>query len=111
MYFCIPRLFSSVPPCEICIQKTKIMACNFQIEFPSLATEHIETARKAIVKHGGTLNLKGQKGTFDIPSVIGKIAGSFKIDGALVDFNIEHKPFLLTCHRIEKEIRKYAGMS
>ena len=86
------------------------MSCNFKIVFPGLAHEHIDTARQAIVKHGGTLDEKGDKGVFEINIGIGKIAGNYKITGAEVEFNITNKPFIISCHRIEKEIRKYAGM-
>ena len=86
------------------------MSCNFKIKFPSLAHEHMDTARKAITKHGGTLQEKGNTGTFEIHIGIGKIAGSYSIIGEEVDFTITHKPFIITCHRIEKEIRKYTGM-
>ena len=86
------------------------MACNFKIEFPGLATEHIETARAAIVKHGGYFELNGKGGAFEISTAIGKIDGSFIIKDNEVTFNIDRKPFIVTCHRIEKEIRKYVGM-
>ena len=86
------------------------MSCNFKIKFPSLATEHIETARAAVVKHGGFFELNGKGGAFEIHTAIGKIDGSFVVNGNEVDFHIDRKPFILTCHRIEKEIRKYVGM-
>jgi hypothetical protein len=84
--------------------------CNFKIEFPSLAHEHIDAARAAIIKHGGRLDEKGDSGTFELHIGIGKIAGSYVINGEEVEFTITHKPFIITCHRIEKEIRKYTGM-
>ncbi len=86
------------------------MACNFKIEFPGLAMEHIETARAAVVKHGGYFELNGKGGVFEIHTPIGNIDGSFIMKGNEVTFNIDKKPFILTCHRIEKEIRKYVGM-
>ena len=85
--------------------------CNFKIIFPSLAHEHIDTARAAIIKHGGTLREKGDSGTFEIHIGIGKIAGNYAIVGEEVEFNITHKPFIVSCHRIEKEIRKYTSMA
>jgi hypothetical protein len=85
--------------------------CNFRIAFPSLAHKHIDTARNAIMKHGGTLKENGDSGTFEIHIGIGKIAGNYNIVGEEVEFNITHKPFIITCQRIEKEIRKYTGMS
>ena len=86
------------------------MSCNYKIVFPSLAHEHIDTAREAIMKHGGTLDEKGDGGTFELHIGIGKIAGSYKITGEEVDFTITHKPFIISCGRIEKEIRKYTGV-
>ena len=84
--------------------------CNFRIAFPSLAHEHLETARAAIVKHGGTFEEHDNGGTFEIHIGSGKIAGSFVMDDGEVEFTITHKPFIITCHRIEKEIRKYSGL-
>ena len=86
------------------------MSCNFKIVFPGLANEHIETARAAVVKHGGSFELNGKDGAFEIHTAIGKIDGSFILKGNEVTFNIDRKPFILTCSRIEKEIRKYVGM-
>ena len=86
------------------------MSCNFKINFPSLAKEHIETAKAAIVKHGGKVVDKGNSGTFELHIGIGKIAGEFEIIGSEIDFHITHKPFIIPCSVIEKEIRKYAGM-
>jgi hypothetical protein len=86
------------------------MSCSFKIEFPGLALEHIETARAAVVKHGGYFELNGKGGAFEIQTAIGKIDGSFIVKGNEVTFNIDRKPFILTCHRIEKEIRKYVGI-
>jgi hypothetical protein len=86
------------------------MSCNFKIKFPSLATEHLEMAKEAILKHGGSFDIKGNKGTFELHIGIGKIAGNVIMNGPEVDFNITHKPFLISCGVIEKQIRKYAGM-
>ncbi len=85
------------------------MSCNFKIKFPGLAKEHIETARAAVVKHGGFFELNGNGGAFEIHTPLGKIDGSFKMNGNEVDFFIDRKPFIISCHRIEKELRKYVG--
>ena len=67
--------------------------CNFKIVFPSLAHEHIDTARQAIIKHGGSLDEKGNTGVFEIHIGIGKIAGNYVITGEEVEFFF----FLIEC--------------
>ena len=86
------------------------MSCHFKIDFPGLAKEHIETAKTAIIKHGGKVVEKPNGGSFELSIGLGKIAGTYAIAGGEVTFNIDKKPFLIPCSVIEKEIKKYAGM-
>jgi len=85
------------------------MGHSIKLDYTSQSANHIKVAREAIKKAGGTYTGDDQNGDFEIPTPLGKIAGHFIIEPTCIEIIITHKPFLITHHRIEKELRKFAG--
>lgn len=81
--------------------------CNISIEIGKNKEELMAKAKKAITKAGGEFNIGESAGSFTIPTGIGKIAGDYKLEGTLFKLNVTHKPLLVSCGRIETELRKY----
>ena len=83
--------------------------CHISVEIGEVKNreELVDKARKAIAKHGGELKGDESRGTFDLHIVIGHIKGDYTIEGNIFNLAITHKPLLVSCKRIETEMRKY----
>jgi hypothetical protein len=81
--------------------------CNISIEIGKHKEELLAKAKKAITKAGGQFEVGHSAGSFSIPTGIGKIAGEYTLEGTLFKLHVTHKPLLVSCSRIETELRKY----
>lgn len=82
--------------------------CSFSIDFRESAPAMIEKAGNAIRGMGGTFSGDEATGEFSI-SVIGTLKGSYRIEGSTLHMSIHKRPAMLSCGRIEKELRRYIG--
>ena len=80
--------------------------CNIIIPFTGSADYYYNKAKQGVQQVGGTFNGNSSDGTFMVKTVLGTIAGSYKIAEQQLTMSITRKPFLLSCNRIEKELRK-----
>jgi len=83
--------------------------CNFNIGFNEPIGKLIEKAKSGIASIGGTFEGNTQKGNYSIPTQVGKITGSYHVQDNSIAFEIIDKPFLVSCKKIEDELRKYLG--
>ena len=83
--------------------------CNFTIEFTNPSEALIERARKEIIQTGGIFNGTTANGSFEIPTVLGRVKGSYNIQNQVIEMNITRKPFGVGCSRIERELREQLG--
>ena len=84
--------------------------CNFDIPFNGSSDELIAKASKAIRDAGGTFTIISvTQGNFSLPTPVGRIDGSYTIAGQVLSITITHKPGLVSCGRIEKELRERIG--
>lgn len=81
--------------------------CEFAINFPGTAEELVARAEKAIAQAGGTFNGTAQAGSFKISTMLGSVEGSYTVAEPKINISIEDKPFLVSCSKIEDELRKY----
>lgn len=81
--------------------------CNISINFNGSADQITKMAQQAISGEGGSFSGDDAAGKFVIPSPLGKVEGSYLVDNQSFNINISDKPFLLSCNRIEEELRKY----
>ncbi len=83
--------------------------CKFNVGFNESIETLIGKAKAAIHKAGGTFSGNNEKGNYAIPTPVGKITGNYTVSGSAITFEITDKPFLVSCNKIEGELRKYLG--
>ncbi len=83
--------------------------CNFSITFQGSAQDLANKLRTEITKRGGTFDGDATRGTFSIPTPIGKISGSYTISGQALDVTIFNKPMLVSCKTIQDYVEEYIG--
>lgn len=82
--------------------------CNFPIEYPRSKDEMVEQLKAAILAQtDGVFNGDATAGAFSFMAKGFALAGNYTISGDTIDVSITQKPWLLSCRRIESEIRKY----
>lgn len=79
--------------------------CEFTIPFNGSADGLVTRARQEIERAGGSFNGNALGGNFIGKTPIGSIGGSYQISGQEISIVISKKPFLLSCRKIEKELR------
>jgi hypothetical protein len=85
--------------------------CTFNISINEPIEQLIEKARDGITGVGGSFDGNTQSGTYNIPTPVGKISGLYTVSGSTVTFTIQSKPVLVTCKKIEDEIKKHLQSS
>jgi hypothetical protein len=83
--------------------------CDIRISFTSSAESLIERAKHEIEKAGGFFSGDSYSGNFQGKTPIGSISGSYQITGQEIHFSITKKPLLVSCRKIEKELRSAIG--
>lgn len=82
--------------------------CNFPIEYPRPKDEMVVQLKAAIESQtNGIFQGDTSSGSFSFTAKGFDLAGSYSIRGDIIDVNISKKPWLLSCGKIESEIRKY----
>jgi hypothetical protein len=81
--------------------------CNFTIEFTASADDLIQKAKAAITNSGGQFNGDTSSGAFMISTPVGNVAGSYAVENQSFHINIEDKPFLVSCSKIESTLRNF----
>lgn len=81
--------------------------CNFNINFTEPIETLIRKAEDAITSIGGTFDGDTVKGNFSIPTRAGKITGKYSVSDRSIAFEITDKPILVSCNKIENELRNY----
>lgn len=82
--------------------------CNFPIEYPKSKDEMVSQLKAAIESQtNGIFQGDTSSGSFSFTAKGFGLAGNYNIVGDVIDVNITKKPWLLSCKKIESEIRKY----
>lgn len=81
--------------------------CAFTIEFSGNADALVRKAKAALDAAGGTLDGDARSGDFAVKAGMISVSGSYQVEGTMMAVSITKKPVMLTCGRIEKEVRKY----
>ena len=81
--------------------------CNISINFSGNAEEMSKMAEHAIAAQGGSFSGDHLEGSFVIRSPLGDVEGNYLVENQAFNINITDKPFLLSCNRIEEELRKH----
>lgn len=83
------------------------MSCQFTITSAEPIEQLIAKARTAISAAGGTFEGNTEKGSYGLSTPLGKVAGTYTVNTANIEFRISDKPFLIPCSTIEQTLRKY----
>lgn len=85
------------------------MSCLFSITYTQPKEVLVDKLGNAVLSAGGKFAGTINNGTFEGNTPIGSFKGSYTVLGDIISVEIEKKPFLLSCGRIESEINKYLG--
>lgn len=84
--------------------------CNFSINFNGDAQSIINRAETAITNAGGSFERTSDTtGNFSIHTHAGIIVGNYTVVDQAFQIVITQKPFLVSCNRIEEELRRQIG--
>jgi len=83
--------------------------CSFSIEFSSDPESLVQQANTGITNANGKFSGDVNSGSFNISTPLGNIEGSYVINNFVITVSVNDKPMLLSCKRIETELRKFMG--
>ena len=83
--------------------------CKFNVDFNESIGTLIGKAKSAVMKVDGTFSGDNESGMYALPTPLGMITGNYTVSGNTIEFQITDKPFLVSCNKIEGELRKYLG--
>ena len=79
--------------------------CQFSLPLQGDPQSLLKRAENEIVRMGGAFNGDAAQGSFRAKSPLGSIEGTYQVVGDQIALNITKKPFLLSCRKMEKELR------
>ena len=80
--------------------------CDISIDFNGDPDQLIRSAEHAISGAGGSFSGTNSDGKFAINSPLGKVSGTYTVQGQSFNISITDKPFLVSCSKIEDELRR-----
>lgn len=81
------------------------MTCAFTIALPGEPAELFPIARQAVVQRGGRIEGGATRGTAYLATPVGEVVLSYRIASGGVAVTVIDKPMLVSCERIESELR------
>jgi hypothetical protein len=81
--------------------------CRFSIEFSGSPEGLIQKANEGLAQVKGNFTGDTSQGSFTVPTPLGSIKGAYVIEGFTITIDVHDKPMLLSCSRIETELRKF----
>ena len=81
--------------------------CDFSIEFSDTPESLIKRATEGITQAKGEFTGDITQGFFTVPTPLGNIQGRYMIEGSVINLFVADKPMLISCKRIETELRKF----
>jgi hypothetical protein len=83
-------------------------ACTFDIPFTQEVNEMIKTVQESILKvENAAFEGNNAAGLFSLPTPLGQIKGTYKINNAIAHFSINEKPMLVPCSLIESKLNGF----
>jgi hypothetical protein len=85
--------------------KTKnLIKCAFDIGFHAPIQEIIDKAKAEIIKAGGKFEGNTDSGNYSVPTIAGRIVGTYKVQGNTIHFEISQKPSIVSCKTIQNKL-------
>lgn len=79
--------------------------CQFSLPIHGDAESLIQRAQNQITRTGGAFSGDATQGNFKAKTPIGAVEGSYHVIENEITLAITKKPFLLSCKKIENELR------
>lgn len=79
--------------------------CNFSIPFEGAADRIVGKARYAVESQGGNFTGDTSTGNFDVSMFGNHMAGSYNVNGQVLNIVISSKPFMIPCSTIESFLK------
>jgi len=80
--------------------------CNFSVLFSGSAEALIGRVNAEMQKANGKFEGDESWGVFNLSTPLGSIGGSYKIDGQMINLEINEKPIFISCIKIQSELQK-----
>ena len=81
--------------------------CTFSIPFTGEANALVSKLSSGVSGNGGTFTGDDTTGSFNVPTPLGAVAGTYTTAGNSLNINIGQKPFFLGCGQIEGFLKSY----
>ncbi len=83
------------------------MSCTFNLPVNGTVEAFEQKVKAAIEKAGGELGQENGMAVFSISTPVGRVVGSYAIQGNDVKVDISDKPFFLSCDKIKEFLETY----
>lgn len=83
--------------------------CNFSFEFSENSQSLVAKAKDTINQVGGEFEGSETAGSFNLPTPVGTVKGSYTISGSNIMIDISNKPLLIGCGKVEEKLKEYLG--
>ena len=80
--------------------------CSFDVPFTGSASDLVVKLREKVEGADGTFNGDTSSGNYLVPTPLGKIEGTYKINAQIISVVITKKPIVISCHAIETFVQK-----
>jgi len=81
--------------------------CEFTVSAEGDINDILARARSAIEQTHGTFDGDPTQGSFTGSTLVGKVAGTYQVQGSDIHVQIIEKPFMLSCSQIESALREF----
>ena len=85
------------------------MSCTINLPFSGSADAIVNKAKSAIEGQGGSFTGDNQNGSFSVSVMGSSIAGSYAVEGNMLNLLITDKPFFVSCGMIESMLKSKLG--
>lgn len=79
--------------------------CTFTIDFQGDAEQVFTEIERQVLSESGHITGNSREGSFEINTLIGNFKGTYSITLQQIEIIIAHRPFLISCNRIEGEVQ------
>lgn len=83
------------------------MSCKITIIYPHPKEEAVEKLKTAVLNNGGRFSGDTTEGHLSVDTPLGFFEARYFIKDDTIDIDVLRKPFIISCKRIEEEIKKY----
>ncbi len=80
--------------------------CSISLPFAGSQDQLYDTVQQALAKQGGTMSGSKAYGNISLPTPAGTVTGTYRTAPGRINVDITDKPFLVSCTRIDSELRK-----